>query len=188
MIQINDQDSSFFGHCNQICLFFRYKNTVLPGVLEQVVSCRDPIAQEYLMECIIQVFPDEMHLATLNNFLSGCGQLHPMVNVKNIIISLIDRLALYAQREDETGGIPNELQLFDIFSREIEFIICDRRDMPSEDIVSLQVRPATLGHPLQKLVFQRKKVPPQLTTQFDAGFNVEYNGKGFKIVTGAIFE
>jgi len=28
---------------------------VLPGVLEQTVSCRDPIAQEYLMECIIQV-------------------------------------------------------------------------------------------------------------------------------------
>lgn len=23
--------------------------------MEQVVSCRDPIAQEYLMECIIQV-------------------------------------------------------------------------------------------------------------------------------------
>ena len=28
---------------------------VLPSVLEQVVSCRDGIAQEYLMECIIQV-------------------------------------------------------------------------------------------------------------------------------------
>jgi len=28
---------------------------VLPGVLEQVVSCKDAIAQEYLMECIIQV-------------------------------------------------------------------------------------------------------------------------------------
>ena len=34
-----------------------YKSTVLPGVLEQVVSCRDAIAQEYLMECVIQVFP-----------------------------------------------------------------------------------------------------------------------------------
>ena len=28
---------------------------VLPGVLEQVVNCKDPIAQEYLMECVIQV-------------------------------------------------------------------------------------------------------------------------------------
>ena len=55
--------------------FNRYQRVVLPGVLEQVVSCRDPIAQEYLMECIIQVFPDEMHLATLNNFLGACGQV-----------------------------------------------------------------------------------------------------------------
>ena len=28
---------------------------VLPGILEQVVSCRDAISQEYLMECVIQV-------------------------------------------------------------------------------------------------------------------------------------
>jgi vacuolar protein sorting-associated protein 35 len=32
-----------------------YKKSVLPGLLEQVVSCRDAISQEYLMECIIQV-------------------------------------------------------------------------------------------------------------------------------------
>ena len=31
---------------------------VLPGILEQVVSCRDAIAQEYLMECIIQVMKE----------------------------------------------------------------------------------------------------------------------------------
>ena len=33
-----------------------YSRLVLPGILEQVVSCRDAIAQEYLMECIIQVW------------------------------------------------------------------------------------------------------------------------------------
>ena len=81
-----------------------------------------------------------MHLVTLNNFLAACGQLHPMVNVKNIIISLIDRLALFATREDETGGIPSDIQLFDVFSKEIANIITAKKDMPPEDIVSLQVR------------------------------------------------
>ena len=79
-----------------------------------------------------------MHLVTLNNFLAACGQLHPMVNVKNIIISLIDRLALFATREDETGGIPSDIQLFDVFSKEIANIITAKKDMPPEDIVSLQ--------------------------------------------------
>ncbi|XP_074645707.1 vacuolar protein sorting-associated protein 35-like [Tubulanus polymorphus] len=115
-----------------------YKKMVLPGVLEQAVSCRDPIAQEYLMECVIQVFPDEFHLQCLNNFLRACAELHQSVNVKNIIIALIDRLAQFAQKDDG-NGIPNEIQLFDIFSQQISQVIQNRPDMPPEDIVSLQV-------------------------------------------------
>ncbi|CDS09286.1 hypothetical protein LRAMOSA10646 [Lichtheimia ramosa] len=76
-----------------------YQTIILPGILDQVVSCRDVIAQEYLMEVIIQVFPDEFHLRTLQPFLSATAQLHPKVNVKQIIIALIDRLAAYAARE-----------------------------------------------------------------------------------------
>ena len=50
------------------------------------------------MECIIQVFPDEFHLASLTNFLEACAELQPSVNVKNIVISLIDRLAQFSTR------------------------------------------------------------------------------------------
>ncbi|CAF93242.1 unnamed protein product, partial [Tetraodon nigroviridis] len=116
----------------------KYKQIVLPGVLEQVVNCRDSLAQEYLMECIIQVFPDEFHLQTLNPFLRSCAELHQNVNVKNIIIALIDRLALFAHREDGPG-IPAEIKLFDIFSQQVATVIQSRQDMPSEDVVSLQV-------------------------------------------------
>uniref|UniRef100_A0A8C8FA23 Vacuolar protein sorting-associated protein 35 n=1 Tax=Oncorhynchus tshawytscha TaxID=74940 RepID=A0A8C8FA23_ONCTS len=116
----------------------KYKQIVLSGVLEQVVNCRDSLAQEYLMECIIQVFPDEFHLQTLNLFLRSCADLHQHVNVKNIIIALIDRLALFAHREDGPG-IPAEIKLFDIFSQQVATVIQSRQDMPSEDVVSLQV-------------------------------------------------
>lgn len=34
-----------------------YQKIILPSVLEQVVSCKDVIAQEYLMEVVIQVCP-----------------------------------------------------------------------------------------------------------------------------------
>ncbi|KAG5309254.1 VPS35 protein, partial [Acromyrmex insinuator] len=128
---------------------------VLPGILEQVVSCRDAIAQEYLMECIIQVFPDEFHLQTLNAFLKSCAELQNGVNVKNIIISLIDRLAAFSQRSDGVGGpgspnqvpgIPQDVKLFDVFSDQIATIIQTRQDMPPEDIVSLQVALINLAH------------------------------------------
>ena len=42
---------SFSSLSSLIPLFKR----ILPAVLEQVIGCRDAIAQEYLMECIIQV-------------------------------------------------------------------------------------------------------------------------------------
>ncbi|XP_019553785.2 vacuolar protein sorting-associated protein 35 isoform X2 [Aedes albopictus] len=132
-----------------------YQRLILPGILEQVVSCRDAIAQEYLMECIIQVFPDEFHLQTLDPFLKSCAQLQSGVNVKNIIISLIDRLALYNQRNENitktTSGtevisaIPADVQLFEVFSTQIAYIVQLRTDMPLEDTVSLQVALVSLA-------------------------------------------
>lgn len=33
----------------------KYKRDILPAILDQVVGCKDTIAQSYLMDCIIQV-------------------------------------------------------------------------------------------------------------------------------------
>lgn len=78
-----------------------YQQTILPAILEQVIHCKDVIAQEYLMEVIIQVFPDDFHLRTLSLLLSACARLHPRVSIKQIVIGLINRLAAYAAREAE---------------------------------------------------------------------------------------
>ncbi|XP_063905810.1 vacuolar protein sorting-associated protein 35 isoform X2 [Zophobas morio] len=121
----------------------KYQKLVLPGILEQVVSCRDAIAQEYLMECIIQVFPDEFHIKTLNPFLKSCAELEAGVNVKNIVISLMERLASFSQRADTQGGegatILQQVQLFEVFSDQVASIITTRQYLPPEDMIALQV-------------------------------------------------
>ncbi|KEQ88606.1 vacuolar protein sorting-associated protein 35, partial [Aureobasidium pullulans EXF-150] len=81
-----------------------YKSSILQPLLEQVVQCRDVLAQEYLLEVITQVFPDEFHLHTLDQFLSATARLNPHVNVKAIVIGLMDRLAAYAARESESDA------------------------------------------------------------------------------------
>lgn len=52
-----------------------YQRTILPSVLEQVVNCKDVIAQEYLMEVVIQVrslpFLSSSRLALLTSFDPG---------------------------------------------------------------------------------------------------------------------
>lgn len=115
-----------------------YQSSILPGILEQVVSCKEPISQEYLMECLIQVFPDEFHLATLSEFLNACAELNPSVKIKNIFCAIIDRLAVYALSE-EGSGIPADFDLFKIFSDSAEKVITARDSIPPEDIVAIQV-------------------------------------------------
>ncbi|ORY60275.1 vacuolar protein sorting-associated protein 35, partial [Pseudomassariella vexata] len=78
-----------------------YSNGILGPLLEQVVQCRDVLAQEYLLEIITQVFPDEFHLHTLDQFLAAVSRLNPHVNVKAIVIGLMDRLSAYAERESQ---------------------------------------------------------------------------------------
>lgn len=60
------------------------------------------------MEVIIQVFHDDFHLRTLGPFLSATAQLHPKVNVKQIVIALIDRLAAHAAREADSNDDDEE--------------------------------------------------------------------------------
>jgi len=72
-----------------------YATDILPSILNQITSCRDPLAQAYLMDCIIQVFPDEFHIETLGIFLDVCPKLREKVNVRTIIQSIMERLSNY---------------------------------------------------------------------------------------------
>ena len=50
---------------------------------------------------ITKVFPDEYHLHTLDQVLSAISRLNPHVDMKKIVIGLMDRLSTFAQRESE---------------------------------------------------------------------------------------
>ncbi|WJX15638.1 Vacuolar protein sorting-associated protein 35B [Trifolium repens] len=116
-----------------------YKETVLPSVLEQVVNCKDELAQFYLMECIIQVFPDEYHLQTLETLLGACPQLQPTVDIKTVLSQLMDRLSNYAASSSEV--LPEFLQVeaFTKLSTAISRVIEAQVDMPIVGAISLHV-------------------------------------------------
>ena len=58
---------------------------------------------------ITKVFPDEYHLHTLDQMLSAISRLNPHVDMKKIVIGLMDRLSTFAQRESENSS-PEEKQ------------------------------------------------------------------------------
>ncbi|KAH9662615.1 vacuolar protein sorting-associated protein 35 [Citrus sinensis] len=114
-----------------------YKETVLPRVLEQVVNCKDEIAQCYLMDCIIQVFPDEYHLQTLEILLGAFPQLQPSVDIKTVLSRLMERLSNYAASSTEV--LPEFLQVeaFSKLNNAIGKVIEAQADMPILGAVTL---------------------------------------------------
>ncbi|KAF3516131.1 hypothetical protein DY000_02064021 [Brassica cretica] len=113
-----------------------YKETVLPRVLEQVVNCKDELAQYYLMECIIQVFPDEYHLQTLETLLAACTQLmveitsQPTVDTKIVLTQLMDRLSNYAASSPDVLHEFLQVEAFAKLSNAIGKVIETQIEMP----------------------------------------------------------
>ncbi|XP_044469869.1 vacuolar protein sorting-associated protein 35A-like [Mangifera indica] len=114
-----------------------YKDIVLPRVLEQVVNCKDEIAQYYLMDCIIQVFPDEYHLQTLEILLGAFPQLQPSVDIRTVLSRLMERLSNYAASSTEV--LPEFLQVeaFSKLNNAIGKVIEAQVDMPILGAVTL---------------------------------------------------
>jgi vacuolar protein sorting-associated protein 35 len=77
------------------CIMRVYKSLVIPAVLHQVVSCHDTIAQEYLADYVAEVFPDDFQLAKLDEIMAMCSQLVRGVNLKTIIVSVLDLFTRY---------------------------------------------------------------------------------------------
>jgi len=110
-----------------------YKNSVLPKILEIIVICKDTLAQQYLMECVIQAFPDDYHLQSLEQLLETTATLNTNVDIKSIFINLMEKLSKYAannkEGEEETAeqkeaqSLVGNLDIFKLFKKYTDKII-----------------------------------------------------------------
>lgn len=101
-----------------------YKTVVLPKILEIVVICKDTMAQQYLMDCIIQQFPDEYHLQSLEPLLDTTSNLNPNVDIKSIFINLMEKLSKFAANADsDVVTINKDLDIFKLFKKYTDKII-----------------------------------------------------------------
>ena len=123
-----------------------YGSVILPQILDQIAACRDPLAQAYLMDCIIQVFPDEFHIETLEVFLGVCPKLREKVNIRTIVQSMMERLANYYAdaslfEGEDTYGIKGAIstdsfQMFDNCTRSI--FEARGATMPPKEVIRLE--------------------------------------------------
>eukprot|EP00826_Nyctotherus_ovalis_P015776 TRINITY_DN1450_c0_g2_i3.p1 TRINITY_DN1450_c0_g2~~TRINITY_DN1450_c0_g2_i3.p1 ORF type:complete len:500 (-),score=155.41 TRINITY_DN1450_c0_g2_i3:410-1909(-) len=118
-----------------------YKSAVLPQLLDQIQKCKDVLSQQYLTDCIIQVFPDDYHLHTLEKFLDGCSKLEPEADVKTILISLMERLANYAAGQLEViEALDKESDIFTVMKRYVDRVLEEQGTATDlQKLVELQV-------------------------------------------------
>lgn len=119
-----------------------YQKVVLPKVLEQITGCKDRIAQQYLLDCLIQVFPDDFHLQTLEPFLDAVAETLPEVDVKSIMVAMMQRLNAHFSERAAAGEekLPSDIDAFALFNTYITRIVEARSEtMALGDALELQV-------------------------------------------------
>eukprot|EP00871_Galdieria_phlegrea_P003244 jgi/Galph1/3920/GphlegSOOS_G2602.1 len=131
-----------------------YLNEVFPAIAQQICSCHDAMAQEFLADCVVQAFPDEYHLQTLSDFLVMCMKLIPGVSIRQVLGGLADRLAKYASQSMEARNEIEQSGAFAVFEKYLPTIITSQgNSLALSDILS------TL---LSFLQFTLKSYPTQI--------------------------
>lgn len=117
--------------------FELYRDVVLPRVLEQVVACKDELAQGYLMQCIAAAFPDEFHVGTLEVLLDALPALEPGVKLATVMGSLLERLADYAAKQPSVIEELDSSQAFGKMRDAAAKSVAEHPDMPPSDLTAL---------------------------------------------------
>ena len=108
------------------------------------------MAQQYLMECVIQAFPDEYHLQTLEQLLDTTSNLNVDVDIKNIFISLMEKLSKFAASSAQgasndgqshmMSSINKDLDIFRLFKKYTDKIIDEQgKNMEVSKLLELEV-------------------------------------------------
>jgi vacuolar protein sorting-associated protein 35 len=123
-----------------------YGEIILPQILDHIVVCGDPLSQAYLMDCLVQVFPDEYHIETLPILLNVCPRLRDKVNIRTILQGLMDRLANYLAEEElldesDTNQVKKALarDSFGLFEESVQKVYNARGPkLTSKEVIRLQ--------------------------------------------------
>lgn len=116
-----------------------YRENTLPRILKQVISCRDIISQEYLLDILFQIFPESYHcdLTCIDLYLGSFLKLTPKTNISKSVVTLIEQILSQADQNKEEnnkntldGGI-----LFDKILKFLKYLNEERPDLPFKDFI-----------------------------------------------------
>ena len=93
-----------------------YKNRILPKIISILLDSKDNLSQQYLMECIIHAFPDDYNIDCMETILETITKLNVGVDIKSLIIALMEKLAKYVGNNDNKKKENIEKEIEKIFN------------------------------------------------------------------------
>ena len=123
LVRLSQIIDDYNGDANYSAIEY-YKEKIFPIITEQIIQCRDHLAQSYLIDVLIQVFPDDFHFATLDKLLNEVFvNLHPLLKKSELVQTLIDRFIAYHKFSsdmnklsiEETGSNVIEINVDQLF-------------------------------------------------------------------------
>lgn len=104
-----------------------YQNDVLKQIIAILLDSKDQLSQQYLMECIIQAFPDDYNIQCMETILDTLTQLTQGVDVKALYIALMDKLARYVSStgKEDKSILEAVEKIFDLLKKSIDKLIQD---------------------------------------------------------------
>jgi len=100
-----------------------YAEIILPKLLDLVTALKEATTQQCLFENIIQAFPDEFHLKTLEALLVAYEKALPAVDMKPIVCSLMQRLAAFLTDANAPAVDLDGLDVFALFRSRLTEIL-----------------------------------------------------------------
>ncbi|CAK7891210.1 vacuolar protein sorting-associated protein 35 [[Candida] anglica] len=90
-----------------------YKTRIFPVITEQIIQCRDHLAQSYLIDVIVQIFPVTFHFSTLKMLLNDVFlNLNPSLRKSELVLTLVDRIVTYYRFEsDLSNDLETKIQI-----------------------------------------------------------------------------
>jgi len=99
-----------------------FAEIALPKLTEHVLQVKDKMSQQYLFESMIQVFPDEFHIRTLETVLASYTKALPDVDMKPIMVALMKRLADFLAAAEGPHALTG-VDIFALFRTHLQAIL-----------------------------------------------------------------
>ena len=119
LVNIKDMDSD------------NYKNKILLPLLKIIIECEDYFSQEFLVLNMIDLFPDEFNIKSIDIIINSLGQMKEKVDIKEIFIKIMEKLGNFDSVEKLQDIKTNEI--FEKLNGSIEKIIQELQNEGDDD-------------------------------------------------------